>query len=389
MANTKPKVVKQLGQFLQEQQEPFILEIYLSERGYQKKNLNSESSTRFSQGNSSKSLKGSGNTSPNKSKKVTPQFSKVLRAAYKKFTSIKDSLRIKNNDNRNGQFSVTEMARNSQEVAEPDGFSTASSTTVFNSCSDSEVEETSTSVQKNDVSFIENTSQSFKLWSPGDKEAAAEGKLQWRCVEDSKQISPVSVLEEITSHRGSSPDKTARQGSGNTQEENPSRSCITLSKKITEDSILSTSFWSILFHSAIEKPSCAGATETQEPVHSKSTSQFFKSKKVVQQTEQLLFDCVREVLESHGKERRQQNKKEFLGSELLGNLVCEKIKAWGKQSVDGFNITQLLNADIQDSIKEWNDFEAQQRDIALEIGDAILEEIKDQIVTEMLYFSKI
>lgn len=182
--------------------------------------------------------------------------------------------------------------------------------------------------------------------------------------------------------------KTARHGLGKIQEQNPSRTCITLAKKITEESILSASFWRLLFHSAVEKPSCAGAAETLELVHSKPTSQFLKSKKVVQQTKQLLFDCVREVLESRGKETGQQDKKEFLGSELLGNLVCGKIKEWGKHSVDGFNLTRLLNADIHDSVQEWNDIEAEVRDIALEIGDAIMEEIKDQIVTEMLYFSK-
>lgn len=182
--------------------------------------------------------------------------------------------------------------------------------------------------------------------------------------------------------------KTTRHGLGKTQEQNPSRTCITLAKKITEESILSASFWRLLFHSAVEKPNCAGAAETLELVHSKPTSQFLKSKKVVQQTKQLLFDCVREVLESRGKETGQQDKKEFLGSELLGNLVCGKIKEWGKHSVDGFNLTRLLNADIHDSVQEWNDVEAEVRDIALEIGDAIMEEIKDQIVTEMLYFSK-
>ncbi|XP_044475957.1 uncharacterized protein LOC123203588 isoform X2 [Mangifera indica] len=351
MNTTKPKEVKQLGQFLQEQQEPFILEIYLSEKGYQKK-LNSESITSFNQDNSSKSLKD------------ILQFSKLLGAAYKKFISINDGRRIKNNDDRNGKISATEMARNSQEVAEPDGFSTASSTMVFNLTPDSEIEETSTPVIKNDASFIEKSSQSFKLWSPGDKEVAAEGKLQWRCVKD---------------------DKTPRLNSSNAQEENPSGSCVTLSKKITEDSVLSASFWRILFHSAIEKPSCAGATETQELGHSKPTTR--KSKEIVQQTKQLLFDCVTEVLESNGKETRQQKKKEVLGSELFGNLICEKIKAWEKQSVDGFNITQLLNVDFQDSIQEWNEYEAQVMQIALKTGDAILEEIKDQIVRDMVHFS--
>lgn len=179
---------------------------------------------------------------------------------------------------------------------------------------------------------------------------------------------------------------TARQSSGTTQEDNPSKSSSTLAKKITEDSLLSASLWNLLFQSAEEKPSSAGAAELEELMRYKPTSQFFKSKKNLQQTKQLLFDCVREALDIHGKERKQQqNHKEIMRPELLGKLICDKIKLWGIQSGDEFNITRLLNLDFKDSAQEWNDFQPQMRDLAFEIGDAILEDIRDQIVTDMVF----
>lgn len=127
MASTPaPKTIKKLGQFLEEQQEPFILEIYLSERGCikkQKKNLNS-----------SKFLKRS--TSLNNSIKGVTIYSQLLKAAYNKLVPIKDSPKVKNSND-------------GQEVAEANQFSSASNTTTeVNSCSESEVK-----LQKDDISF--------------------------------------------------------------------------------------------------------------------------------------------------------------------------------------------------------------------------------------------
>lgn len=120
-----PKTIKKLGQFLEEQQEPFILEIYLSERGCikkQKKNLNS-----------SKFLKRP--TSLNNSIKGVTIYSKLLKAAYNKLVPIKDSPKVKNSND-------------GQEVAEANQFSSASNTTEVNSSSESEVK-----LQKDDISF--------------------------------------------------------------------------------------------------------------------------------------------------------------------------------------------------------------------------------------------
>lgn len=73
-----------------------------------------------------------------------------------------------------------------------------------------------------------------------------------------------------------------------------------------------------------------------------------------------------------------------MGPELLGKLMSEKLKAWEKQSGDELNITRLLDFDFQDSVQEWSDFKQQMRGIAFKIGDAILEEIRDQLVTDLV-----
>lgn len=307
-STTAPKTVKKLGQFLEEQQEPFILEIYLSERGCikKKKNLNSSKfSTR--------------STGLNNSIKGVTICSKLLKAAYNKLVPIKDSPRVKNNND-------------GQEVAEANQFSSACSTTKeFNSCSESEVQ-----LQKDDISFHAHT-----CWS-------AENKAASELQEQSEQISRVSVL----------------------QEENQSRSTINQAKNITEDSLLSASLWNL-----------------EELVWSKPNSKVFKSKMILQQTKQLLFDCVREVLKTNnenGTDRRQQSCREFMGPEFLGKLMSEKLQAWEKQSGDELNITRLLDFDFQDSVQEWSDFKQQMRDIAFKIGDAILEDIRDQMVTDLV-----
>ncbi|KAK4859295.1 hypothetical protein QYF36_002909 [Acer negundo] len=363
MATTTSKPIKKLGQFLEEQQEPFVLELYLLEKGCLKmkknKKLNSVKSLKKRSGSCSKS-----NTS--KKGNIIPQCPKLLKVLYNKFVSINgSSLKIKKNDKRDGEFNVTEVAKNDQQVAESDQFSSASSTTVFNSCSESDAEEPTTSHQP------------FRICNLEQKQTDAD-RDQWRHIEESKQISPVSVLEGI-------PSNNSRH-----EENNPSKSCIIVTKKISDDNILSASLWNLYFPSAKEKPSSTGAAELQDLVRYKPTSEFLKSKRVLQQTKQLLFDCVREAVETqqHGKEKSQKNRKENLGSDqLVGKLICEKIKAWMRQSGGRLNITKLLESDYQDSSQEWNNFEPQIKDIAMEIGDAILEEIRDEIVTEMVYFN--
>lgn len=192
-------------------------------------------------------------------------------------------------------------------------------------------------------------------------------------MEDSQQLSPVSVLEEVPSHE-------VQQNARIRQEEN----LTACPKKVLEDSLSSAPSRELLFHSAIEKSSCTGLQGLNE---SNPPSQFLKLKRVLQQTKKLLFDCVRDVVETHVRnERGQQHYKEFLGSEELGMLICERIKSWRKQVGDKKKKNYLLDLDFMDSVEEWSDIEKQKTEVEMEIGDAILEEIKNELVTEMIDF---
>ncbi|XP_059461205.1 uncharacterized protein LOC132190282 isoform X2 [Corylus avellana] len=337
MASTPPKPSKQLGELLQDQQDPFILEAFLSERGCPKKGSSSK-------GNSKRFLKKSVSCCLNNSRKGFPaRCTKILRAVYKKFVSIKDQdQREKISENRN------------EEEEESDRFSSASSTTVFVSCSESDKEEISTSLCK------DHPFDALNLCDIREKEAATGRKLD------------ASVLEEIPSHE-------VQQNARIRQEENSTA----FPKKVSEHSLSSAaSPGELLFHLAVEKPSRYGGVAELQGV-----GELLKSKRVLQQTKQLLFDCVREVVESHArKERGEQHCRKLLGPEELGKLICERITSWGKQAGDETNTNYLLDLDFLDSVEEWRAFEQQKKEIEFEIGDTILEEIKNEIVTEMFDF---
>ncbi|XP_022772249.1 uncharacterized protein LOC111314898 [Durio zibethinus] len=357
---TASKPARQLGEILKEQQEPFILEVYLSERGCIRKKLTSGANFICCHGTSGKFLKRSG--SQNKIKKGIPYSPMVLKVVCNKFFTIK-GLRTKSSVDEDGKPSVTEMDGNSQEIAELDRFSSSSSTTVYNSCSDSDIYEPSM--------FADNSKSNLKLYDQREKKAAAEAKFQWSCMEDSKQHSPQSVLEETSTSTGSPLDNTRRASSTR-------QKSFFLPKIITEDSILSASLWNLLLQTSPEKSSYAGL---RGPDWSNS-SPLSISKRVLQQTKQLLFDCFRELVDN--KHVKEEKGKGFLGSEEIGKVIGEKIKRWGKRCGDESNMAKLLESDIMDSIQEWNESESQKKRIVLEIGNAIAEQITNEVVMDMI-----
>ncbi|XP_015885098.3 uncharacterized protein LOC107420617 isoform X2 [Ziziphus jujuba] len=380
MASSTSKPAK-LGQLLQQQQEPFALEVYLIESGYVKKSFNSKTEEKLgrckSNGNSRKFLSRPTSSGLNKSRKV----SKIWRAVCNKLVCTNKSQSLKNSDDKETEFGVHELPRNGELVSESDSYSSASSTTVYNSCSESDKDETPTSFhkQQHDSSLTAETLRALKLYSMKEKMAAADRKFQRRFTDDNKQHSPVSVLEAISSHESSPLYNTQLrpQGSGTPR-------CLILPSKVTEESILSASLWELLLHSASEKPIIGnGVSELIELVRSNPSPQLLKSRRMLQQTRQLLFDCVRELVESHATKEGQKHRcREFLGPEELGKLLSEKMKGWSRHGGDQRNITHLLHSDVSDSTQEWTGFEPETREIGLEIGDAILDEIMNEIVAE-------
>ncbi|KAK8580503.1 hypothetical protein V6N13_143584 [Hibiscus sabdariffa] len=356
------KSARQLGELLQEQQEPFILKAYLSERGYVKKKLISGANfINFSccHGNSGKFFNKSG--SQNESKKGSPRFPKVLQVILgNKLFKIK-GLRTKNSDDEDGKLSVTEMdIINNDETAEADRFSSASSATLYDSCSDTDIDE-------------QPMFSDWKLHDDREKKADADTKFEWSCMEENKQHSPRSVLDEVSTSTSSPPDHSIRVSSKR----------LFWHKLIKVDSTMSTWLLNLLFQTRRMKSSSEGLKQLQVSDWSNS-SRSSKSKRALLQKMQLLSDCcIREMIEINHNKRGKGIKG---SAEVIRKVRCENLKGRGKRCGDESNIKQLLELDILNSTEEWrNDFESQKWDIGIEIGDALLEEITSEVVKSFLY----
>ncbi|CAL5385556.1 unnamed protein product [Camellia sinensis] len=374
MASSMPK---QLGELLQEKQEPFILELYLFEKGYVRNNFNSETSFHCCSGNPSRFLKRSacwGDLS--KRKKAIPSCSKNVKLLFNKIVSISNH-KLRNSVSGERKSSVGETSRSNQQTAESDRFSSAGSTTVYNSCSEIDIEDGPNSLQTDGIAF--------KLGNvPQEKEVeilSRNGKMLVKLVPHkvnrllqiesfngdagktiNKELSPVSVLEKITSNEDSPVHDNRNQNAK-----------IPFSKFIVQTSR--------------DEPSCtSGLTASQLLSRSDPSSQYLETKRVLQQSKQLLFDFVRGMVETHAwKARARQCFLEFPGPEELGKLLCEDMRNWSKLSGNESNTTQLMNSEFAASAAEWSEFGPQVKEIGSEIGDAILEDIiNNEIVVDMI-----
>ncbi|XP_010273517.1 PREDICTED: uncharacterized protein LOC104609020 isoform X2 [Nelumbo nucifera] len=387
---SKPGQARKLGELLQEQQEPFQLEEYLSERGYLKRISISETSRHhccpLNSRTHSKNL-GSCGLELERRKGIF-HYPKVLKLVFSKLVFVGDNRKLSNCDRRaseDGGVNVSAMGgANTQQAKQLDRFSSASSITLFDSCSESDAEESLSSQRKNISSCPAETFRAFKTYNlKEEQEAYTDDKLQWGCVvEDGKQLSPVSVLEEESCDRGS-PLQNQMQCCPKARSKKDTS--FNLSKKVTEESIVSASLLELLVQSLKEKYGSTGYAAIHE-LSGSGSSQYLKTKRVLQQTRQLLFDCIRETIETHGRKvRRHQGDHEFLGTEEIGKIICERIYSWGKQSVDETNITELIRSDFSYSTEGWSEFQPQiKNEIAMEIGDAIFEEMRNEIITDMI-----
>ncbi|XP_050363072.1 uncharacterized protein LOC126781977 [Argentina anserina] len=358
MASTTTKPVR-LGELLQEQQEPFVLDVYLFERGYLGKSSSSSSSKSI---NSSKSLQRSCSWGQNKSKKGISSLSKILRSVYNKLVSKNSGFRAKSSKGEGGKLDAdTKITPPRDCIEDSDGFSSSSSRTQYESCCDSDKDDeavATVSLQNEDQASlaVEGTSQISNLSNMQEerKIAVLNGDSSKKKKQQYKQHTSISVLENRPSH--AAPDK------------------------VLEDSTLSASLWELLFYPPLEKPKgISGVPKTVEPVIRSNPSPQ-KSKRMLQQTRQLLFDCVREMTESHAKKMKAQKSTNFLGAVEVGKLISEKLLVWDRQDGDESNVDFLLDSDFLSSAEEWNSNEQEEREICYEIGDTILEEIIEDIV---------
>lgn len=143
MASATPKPQKRLAEFLDEEQEPFLLGVYLSESEYSKGwSLDGDSS------NTEKSTK----SGLNKRKKgLLLPFCQVLKALYNKLGFNKES--------KNSLTKFHDQRNKNEGVPEPTivQFSSDSSFTMFNSCQDIDEEVPSILSHKDQHLFYSHT----------------------------------------------------------------------------------------------------------------------------------------------------------------------------------------------------------------------------------------
>ncbi|KAL0307885.1 UNVERIFIED_CONTAM: hypothetical protein Scaly_2560300 [Sesamum calycinum] len=326
---------KLLGDFLQEQQEPFALEIYLLERGYYSR----ATSLHYANPNFLNSAKRSTCCGLKKRQHAVSNCSDFVKVVLGRLV-LHNSHKIKNRGRGNKKGIPTGNHGSREEGVDDDEFSSVSctGTNLSDSCYESEEDDRRSVAADIGCRPPENGN----VFS--GEEADADGEMKWRSIEHrDNQLSPVSVLEETESDEGECSTAISQHKS----------------KQATE--------------------------ELEELVGSNSYDQYIINKRALQQTKQLLVDCVREVIEKHRKERTQENERtaeEILGADELWKLVCESVWVWSQNPVDETNVVHLLGYDLLASSEEWSTgCEQQKEEISMEIEDAILDGIINEIFT--------
>ncbi|CAL0327114.1 unnamed protein product [Lupinus luteus] len=360
MASATLKSEKRLAEFLKEQQEPFTLEVYLLERGYSKK-WNSKSKV-----DSHKSIERSVSTCLNrKIKSLSPIF-KVLSVLHRKISChSKSCLVTKDSENRREHVCISNEACSFDlKDVETERFSCSTSSTVFLSCSDIDEDETLLSALKDKPQFSPDTCRGSSLCNIEVQSQQGNNHHQI-CIEGSTfpltQYQNISLADRTLNHDVSGKEKRIH-------------SCgVVVPKKITEESILSAALWSLLTQSEKRENY---SMELRENIGC-NVSKILKSKRVLHKTKQLLFDCVREITITLPR-------KDY-GPEELGKIIWQRTKEWSEKGAgDETNLTHLLTLDYLNSINEWSKLEQHVKDVSVEIADAILDCVNDEIVSEMI-----
>lgn len=132
---------------------------------------------------------------------------------------------------------------------------------------------------------------------------------------------------------------------------------------------------------------CVKAKKQEEfpspSISNSGETQYIKNKKAIQQSRQLLFDCVKEMVEDQkGKEEEFQR---ILGAEQLWELLLQNIWLWSQESINENNINQLIISDMLTSFEESSGVE-EKREIGKVVGDLIFVDISNEIVLDMFTY---
>lgn len=148
-------------------------------------------------------------------------------------------------------------------------------------------------------------------------------------------------------------------------------------KKTTEESLSSAYTFDILFRCKQDGTGFAQSTKPRDHLN---------SKRVLQQRRQLLFDCVKEVIESCEREdKARKHKNSATGREEVGKIIIyEKMVGWGRARGNETNVDELLCSYCSETEEEWRDYAKHRMEISLEVGDALMEDISNEIVADLI-----
>ncbi|KAJ4824335.1 hypothetical protein Tsubulata_004298 [Turnera subulata] len=341
---------KRLWEHLQEQQKPYRLDIYISERRsmLNKKSEEEQFSLR---------------------KRRSLQVTEILKLITRKFTDNSHSHQTSSGcdkAHRDNPLSIqkpyksgatTKLTKVRSSVAFRDSRGKGGKDSPF--C-------------KNPSSLLaRSTSQGQNHSGSAVQQVAADIDPRWDCKEDTEQLSPVSVLDAASSSK-----KVSHFRPIQLEEEDASTSSAISGGEIPdEESIVSAFLWELLIKSLIEKQSDVGTMELRETI-GPCFSRCMKSIRVLQQSKQLLFDCINEVIETHArKNKRKKHAQEIMGPQELRKIISNQICSWAKEGIGQqirFDVSSIL--EDRDYLQEW------ERNIGEEIGDLIMDEMIQEVI---------
>ncbi|KAL9244124.1 hypothetical protein vseg_017932 [Gypsophila vaccaria] len=357
---------RRLFELLEEKQEPFVLEIYLIERGCRRDRLEFVDSSRIGDrilGNNfglRNFERTSGDQSPDSNvRKSSLRLSSIARSLYSKIVLVNGVLRPKLSSKKKKKKKTTRWD-DKEGCAEPGRCSGASFSTS-KTWSESDTDRDSVSSSANDETAHKKMGP-HRVMGP------------WRFAEENKQFSPDSVLDEIDLLQAIPVYNVRRK-----QYEPPTAPRIRPPKKVSEDSILSATLWEMLEQTK---------NETANKFGSKSFPKYMNSMKAMLQSRQLLFDCVRDAVETKNSSKNRRvisREKGLMGSEEIGKIMSNNLKTWGKFPTIERRTKRLMKTDLLSSDEsEWREFRELKREIAMEIGNGLFDDITDEIIRDMV-----
>ncbi|XVE93534.1 hypothetical protein REPUB_Repub01dG0202800 [Reevesia pubescens] len=360
MANSpasKSATAKQLKEHLQEQQEPFTLNIFLSEREYLAKCC-SNGRNGCCQINLFKNLKRPRSYNLINTKMVSLSARVVKSILYKLVSA---------NDDSQGELSCCSNEAQQDEFQTSNGFTEVKGLiTTIGASPSCNVEEGFLPSKYEQPGSSSATSQASNLGHvEPEKTLFTDKTCQRKCTQD-KQLNLMSMLNKLSS------DKVHHII---TRQETPSSRNCTLTENTKGNFMFATFPWKLLGKSLMERYTLIGFKEGKGIIEPYSP-QCPKNQELVNQRKPL-FNLPEKSIKNNDKinVRNKYNYIHwFIGVEKLGNMIRAKpIYSCTKNSTDS-------SMDFSDTLEEWNYTHKLQRKVCYELGDIIMDEIVEEII---------